>query len=172
MTKSTCQLRWLIRRDLPVVLGIERTCFPYPWSEENFLYCLSRKNCIGFVAERHERIVGFMIIELHRDRLQLLNFAVAWDERRQGIGEQMVRRLIDKIDGHTSRRQIVADVCESNLGGQLFFKQMGFKAIGVLHSHYSDPEEDAYRMRYTISHRDEFTPKSRITELLKEEAGS
>ena len=38
------------------------------------------------VAEVDDRVVGFMIYELHKNRLQILNFAVADRCRRSGIG--------------------------------------------------------------------------------------
>ena len=44
-------IRWMIRRDMPEVLQIERTSFEYPWSEEDFIRCLRQRNCIGMVAE-------------------------------------------------------------------------------------------------------------------------
>ena len=70
-------IRWMIRRDMPEVLQIEGESFEFPWSEEDFLRCLQQRNCIGMVAEHEENVVGFMIYELHKSRLHLLNFAVS-----------------------------------------------------------------------------------------------
>ena len=70
------QIRWLIRRDMPEVLDIERQSFEFAWTEEDFLCCLRQRNCIGMVAEYNHRIVGFMIYELHKAKLHVLNFAV------------------------------------------------------------------------------------------------
>ena len=78
-------IRWMIRRDMPEVLDIERAAFEFPWFEEEFIRCLRQRNCIGMVAEHAERVVGFMIYELHKTRLHILNFAVAADLRRQRL---------------------------------------------------------------------------------------
>ena len=91
MTTSTriaapVHIRWMIRRDMPEVLTIEGKSFEFPWSEEDFVRCLRQRNCIGMVAEHHERVVGFMIYELHRNRLHILNFAVHADFRRRHSG--------------------------------------------------------------------------------------
>jgi ribosomal-protein-alanine N-acetyltransferase len=43
------------------------------------------------VAEHDHRIIGFMIYELHKSRLRVLNFATTPDMRRQGVGSQMIR---------------------------------------------------------------------------------
>lgn len=161
------QIRWLIRRDMPEVLAIEQASFEYAWTEEDFLCCLRQRNCIGMVAERDGRIAGFMIYELHKARLRLLNFAVAPDERRYRVGAQMVRRLIDKLS-QQRRREIVLEVRETNLAAQLFFKAMGFVALGVLRDRYDDTTEDAYLMRFLLTgvpdEKSLFTPANRISE--------
>ena len=74
------QIRWLIRRDMPEVLEIERASFEHAWTEEDFLCCLRQRNCIGMVAEHDHEIVGFMIYELHKAKLRILNFADATGE--------------------------------------------------------------------------------------------
>ena len=69
-------IRWMIRRDMPEVLAIEHASFEFPWGEEEFLRVLRQRNCIGMVAEQGERVVGFMIYELHKNKLHIMNFAV------------------------------------------------------------------------------------------------
>src|SRR5213078_3611073 len=69
-------IRWMIRRDMPEVLQAEQESFEYAWTEEDFLKCLRQRNCIGMVAEHTEKVVGFMIYELHKSKLHILNFAV------------------------------------------------------------------------------------------------
>src|SRR5207253_7769626 len=86
-------IRWMIRRDMPHVLAIEQESFEFPWSEEDFIRCLRQRNCIGMVAEVEDKIVGFMVYELHKTRLHLLNFAVAGLWQRRGIGTQMAGKL-------------------------------------------------------------------------------
>ena len=90
-------IRWMIRRDMPEVLSIEQSSFEFPWSEEDFIRCLRQRNCIGMVAEYDERVVGFMIYELHKDQLHVLNFSVRPDVRRRGVGMQMVNKLVGKL---------------------------------------------------------------------------
>ena len=159
------QIRWLIRRDMPEVLEIERASFEQPWTEEDFLGHLRQRNCIGMVAEHNQRIVGFMIYELHKARLQLLNFAASVDFRRLGVGLQMVDKLVDKLS-QQRRQEILLEVRESNLQAQLFFKAQDFRAVRVLRTHYDDTTEDAYVMRYrlyeTAADTIPFQPQNRI----------
>lgn len=160
------QIRWLIRRDMPEVLNIEQQSFEFSWTEEDFLCCLRQRNCIGMVAERDHEIVGFMIYELHKSRLNILNFAVAPRLRRQSVGSQMVMRLVDKLS-QQRRKEILLEVRERNLDAQMFFKQQNFRAVRVLRSHYDDTCEDAYIMQFRLDRADEslgFQPANRITE--------
>ena len=80
------QLRWMIRRDMAEVLEIEQEAFEFPWSDEDFTRCLRQRNCIGMVAESGDSVVAFMIYELHRTRLHVLNLAVRRSHRRLGVG--------------------------------------------------------------------------------------
>ena len=82
-------IRWMIRRDMPEVLAIEHASFEFPWCEEEFLRVLRQRNCIGMVAEYGERVVGFMIYELHKNKLHVLDFATHPEFRRQGVGPSL-----------------------------------------------------------------------------------
>lgn len=160
------QIRWLIRRDMTEVLDIERASFENAWSEEDFLCCLRQRNCIGMVAECDHRVVGFIIYELHKARLRILNLAVATDCRRQTVGTQMIRRLVEKLS-QQRRQEILLEVRESNLPAQLFYKSQSFRAVCVLRRHYDDTAEDAYVMRYRLTDDDSLAPqilRNRISE--------
>jgi [ribosomal protein S18]-alanine N-acetyltransferase len=143
------QIRWMIRRDMAEVLAIEGQSFEFHWTEEDFLCCLRQRNCIGMVAEHDGRVVGFMIYELFKTQLHVLNFAVSPAARRLGVGAQMIEKLINKLS-QQRRKQITLHVRETNLPAQLFFQRYGFRAVCVLRDHYKDTSEDAYVMQYTL----------------------
>src|ERR1700676_2718981 len=115
-------IRWMIRRDMPEVLQIEQDSFDYSWTEEDFLRCLRQRNCIGMVAEHGEKVVGFMIYELHKSKLHILNFAVHPGWRRLEVRAQMVGKLVSKLSSHR-RTRITLEVRETNLAAQLFFRK-------------------------------------------------
>ncbi len=140
-------IRWMIRRDMPEALDIEAESFEFPWLEEDFIRCLRQRNCIGMVAEHDDRVVGFMIYELNKTRLHILNFAVSQEYRRCGVGSQMLAKLIGKLSAQR-RSRIVLEVRETNLAAQLFFRDNGFRAVSVLREYYEDTPEDAYAMQY------------------------
>ncbi len=140
-------VRWMIRRDMTDVLQIETDAFEFPWSEEEFVRCLRQRNCIGMVAEWDDKIVGYMIYELHKNRLHILNFAVAPQFRRRGVGARMTTKLVAKLTAQR-RSRILLEVRETNLAAQLFFRNQGFRAVSVLRDFYEDTTEDAYVMQF------------------------
>jgi ribosomal-protein-alanine N-acetyltransferase len=118
------------------------------------------------VAEHDDRVVGFMIYELHKNKLHVLNFAVAKELRRRGVGTQMLNKLVGKLSNQR-RTRILLEVRETNLAAQLFFKGASFRAVSVLRDFYDDTTEDAYLMQFR--YRPEETPVTipinRITKL-------
>jgi [ribosomal protein S18]-alanine N-acetyltransferase len=143
-------VRWMIRRDLPRVLEIEKQSFEFPWMEDDFIRCLRRRSCIGMVAENEAgEAIGHMVYELHKHRLHLLNIAVHQDYRGRGVGYAMVDKLQGKlyIGG---RNRILTEVRETNVPALLWLKRNGFKAISILRDFYDDTDDDAYLMQYRI----------------------
>jgi [ribosomal protein S18]-alanine N-acetyltransferase len=167
VTKDTnkVHIRWMIRRDMLEVLKTELASFEYAWTEDDFLRCLRQRNCIGMVAEVNDRVIGFMIYELHKSRLHILNFAVAPNFRRKRIGAQMVRKLMGKLSSHR-RSKITLAVRERNLEAQLFFRKQDFRAMKVLRNYYEDSGEDAFLMEYRVEEEltDFSSPVNRIAQ--------
>lgn len=145
--QSCVHIRWMIRRDMPAVLAIETGSFEFPWTEDEFIRCLRQRDCIGMVAERNEEVAGFMIYELHKTRIHVLSFAVRPTFRREGVGKAMIEKLVSKL-AYQRRNRIVLEVRETNLDAQLFFRQLGFRATGVLKGFYEDTPEDAFLMQF------------------------
>lgn len=140
-------VRWLIRRDMPDVLRIEQASFPRPWSEAAFLDAMCRRNCIGVAAEPpgEDRVLGYMLYELHRSSLHILNLAVDPGCRRRGVGSALAGYLDRKLSAHR-RNRVSVNVRESDLPAQLFFRSAGFEAVRVERGLYEDAGEDGYRM--------------------------
>ena len=139
-------VRWMIRRDMSEVLKIEQESFEFSWLEEDFICSLRQRNCIGMVAEYEKQVIGFMLYELHKTIIHVLNFAVHPNYRRNGVGSQMIAKLIAKLSVQR-RAQIILEVREKNLDAQLFFRDCGFRAVSILHDFYKNPPETAYLMQ-------------------------
>jgi len=142
------ETRWMVRRDMSEVLEVESKSFDIPWRAEDFLHVLRQRNCNGTVATVNGDVVGFMVHSLQKTSYEVLNFAVHPDWRGKGVGRRLIERLAGKLS-ESRRTEITLEVRETNLGAQLFFRDMGFKATAVLRGHFNG--EDAYRMRYGLA---------------------
>ncbi len=141
-------IRWFIARDLPEALAIEATSFAQPWTEQDFRDTFRQRQCVGMVTEVGKFVTGYFVYELHKHKLHLLNMAVAPIWRGQGIAAQMIFKLKSKLSIHL-RTHITADIRETNLTAQLFFRGQGFRAAAILRGFHANGE-DAYRMRYSL----------------------
>lgn len=153
-------VRWMIRRDLAEVLQIENALFcDQSWTEEDFVRVLRLRYCIGMVAEtkptkgssKSGDVIGYMIYELHRKRLHLLNFAVDPGYQRRGVGRQMMEKLKAKLSNRR-RQRIMAEVRETNVDAQLFFRAMKFRCIATLRGFYEQHgcSDDALLFQHRI----------------------
>lgn len=143
-------IRWMIERDMPGVLQTEQLSFEFQWQEEDFRRYLQQSVCVGMIAEHGETVVGFMLYELHKAKIHFLNFAVHPKWRRQGVGTQMVTKVVSKLFSHR-RHRLTLELRETNLAAQLFFCKQGFRATRVLRNFYEDNTgEDAILMEYHL----------------------
>lgn len=161
-SKIKVLIRWMIRRDMEEVMKIEEANFPYSWVEEDFLNCLRQRNCIGMVAEAVPTtmkpvvdggpqdcfpVLGFIIYELHKRSLRVLNLGVHPNFRRNMIGTQILDKMKSKLSGHR-RSQLKLYTREGNLSAHLFLNSQGFQATSVKRNFYEDSGEDAYAFQY------------------------
>lgn len=168
--RNAIYIRWMIRRDMPEIMDIEDDSFEFPWRLGNekegrppkgsFLAILSERNAIGMVAEIDGRIAGYMVYVLHESRIELLNFAVRRDVRRQGVG----RAMIDKLRATLSRRcgkWLVVFTDENNLPAQLFFRAVGMRATGIEIGSW--PKEGRNAIRFVCRSREPAAVKEALS---------
>lgn len=149
--KQDYYIRWMIRRDIPDILAIEKEVYgDFAWDEDRFLCCLRSHNCIGMVVDIHPEWIhplrGYMIFELNKEFLHIATLAVNPIYRRQGVGASMLAKLAGKLTHHR-RTYMTAAVSERFLGAHLFLRDFGFRATGIEHG-LGRGGEDEYVFRY------------------------
>ncbi len=149
--KNDLHIRWMIRRDMAEVLEIEQLSFQFPWSEEDFIRVLRCRNSIGMVYDTsgpgEREVLAFVIYELEKTVLRILDIAVHPSCRRRGVGAEIIQKMKRKLS-RQRRNRILLEIRESNTDAQLFFRQMGFRAVTVLKDFYEESTEDAYLFQY------------------------
>ena len=149
------EIRWMIRRDLPQVLRIERESFPVPWTEADFIEQLRQRHVIGLVAtDTRDRIYGFALYGLGSQHLSVMNLAVDPVVRFQSVGRALVARLRSKLQPGR-RERLMAGVCEDNLPAHFFWRSVGGRVKHILHGCYPPPHEHVATYVFELTARSE-----------------
>jgi ribosomal-protein-alanine N-acetyltransferase len=143
------QLRRFTPADLQAVLRLERRVFPqdaygryeflnlHRWGKETFL-----------VAERGERLVGYVAGLLQEREGYIASIAVEPDLRRAGLGSRLMRAVVDKLrdEGVTS---VALHVRAENEAAIAMYTRLGFDVERVESRYYPDGM-DALYMRWEL----------------------
>jgi ribosomal-protein-alanine N-acetyltransferase len=138
--------------DLTAVFGIAEQCFPVPWPLEELQKELSRP----FSALRVLRpapgtaIVAFLNFWRIDSELQIMNVAVAPEERRRGYASLLLEDLM-LLGGQQRASAIVLEVRRTNMPAIRLYERHGYQRIGVRPRYYSDNGEDAIVMRRSLA---------------------
>lgn len=132
--------------DLDEVLAIERVSFSMPWSRGAFLYEM-QQNRVARCWVMHEdgRVLGYLCLWEIADELHITNIAVHATCRRQGIGRELLRGVLDDAR-QRKLRLVVLEVRPSNTEARTLYEAFGFRIIGRRRGYYYDTGEDALVM--------------------------
>jgi ribosomal-protein-alanine N-acetyltransferase len=134
--------------DIPVILEIENVSFQNPWRATTFSGEIANRG-VSFpyviVHRNFERVIGYIIYWKIQEEVQISNFAIHPDFRQKGIGEAVMRSVINAIqrDGGV---YVFLEVRPSNLAARNLYKKLGFKVLGTRKGYYQTPLEDALIM--------------------------
>jgi [ribosomal protein S18]-alanine N-acetyltransferase len=146
-------LRRMEERDLPSVLEIEKVSFPNPWRETTFRGEIQHRPIsypLVIVHTTLNKVIGYIIFWVIGEEVQINNIAVHPDFRRLGIGEQVLRQVIEQVKWGGANF-VTLEVRPSNIGALILYKQIGFKMLGVRKNYYTNPPEDAFVLGLHIS---------------------
>ena len=114
----------------------------YPlFSVDNFTYKLTKKEfstnpylkILTYVEK--DKIIGFLLYSLIYDRIEIEQFEVITKERRKGIGDKLLKYLIEKYQD-TSIKNITLEVKEDNIAAINLYKKYGFKKVSTRENYY------------------------------------
>ncbi len=132
-------------RDLRSVLEIEELSFPHPWNESTFRGEIQHRPIsfpLVIVHSTLNRVIGYIISWVIGEDVQINNIAIHPDFRRMGVGEQVLRQVIEQVR-FRGARLITLEVRPSNPAALALYKKLGFKLLGIRKGYYTIPPEDA-----------------------------
>lgn len=125
---------------------IEIECFSVPWSREALEEELENPYAHYVVCtDGAGNVLGYIGSRIVLDSADITNVAVRPQYRRQGIGYELVNRMLEEmiLRGVSS---VLLEVRESNLPAQNCYARAGFTPVGRRKGYYDLPKEDALLM--------------------------
>jgi len=132
--------------DVPAMARIERDSFDAPWSADEISRDVTAGgNVYVAVAMAGDERAGYGEIRTVAGEAQVYNIAIAPEFRREGIGEALLRHLIDKAD-EDGCSLVTLEVRSSNAAAMELYKKLGFHEVGRRRGYYAKGGEDAVLM--------------------------
>lgn len=140
--------RRMEENDCQAVEALFQDCFSHPWKKEAIGNTLLMEDYVSLVAETDGQIVGYIGYRSALDEADITNVAVSPDQRRKGIGRQLLNTLLETA-ADTGISNLYLEVRVSNEAAVNLYERAGFRVCGQRKNYYAEPEEDAWLMRYT-----------------------
>lgn len=139
-------IRAMVLEDVPAVAQIEKESFTLPWSAEAFRTELVHNRFARYsVLEQDGQIIGYCGMWVIADEAHVTNIAVREPFRGRGLGERLMRWLMEEARSLGARRMTL-EVRVSNERAQRLYRKLGFVSCGVRPGYYTDNMEDALIM--------------------------
>lgn len=121
--------------DLAQVMVIDKTVYPFPWTESIFRDCLHVGYCC-WVMEQDDEVVAYSILSIGAaEEAHLLNLSVNPDFQRQGLGESLLQHMIELAREHAAST-VFLEVRPSNEAAIKLYDKYGFCQVGVRNNYY------------------------------------
>ena len=128
-TKHTVRVRWLIRKDMPMINEINMEA-NYQLLEEDIVALMRSRNVTGMVIDLDDVVAGYMIYGLNRSSIELLHMVVDPVFTGLGLGRVMLEKLKSKLI--ENRTSVYTTVSEYNVQAQVFLRACGFGVVKTL----------------------------------------
>jgi [ribosomal protein S18]-alanine N-acetyltransferase len=139
--------------DLAAVYRIAEASFPIPWPFEELRNELNRPFSALRVLRSPllaEGVVAFLNYWRIADEFQLMNVAVAPEQRGRGYGSALLADLLE-VGVRERVCAITLEVRRSNGAAIALYERFAFQRVGIRPRYYSDNAEDALIMRRSLA---------------------
>lgn len=137
-------VRPAVDADIDAVSLIEQASFSDPWPRAGFEPLVRAPRCLFIVAEEAPGggVAGYSIARWVEDEAELLNIAVADEQRGKGIGGEMLDHLVRSLE-ERGIRHLFLEVRDSNTAARSLYRSRGFRELSRRIGYYQRPTEDA-----------------------------
>ncbi len=137
--------------DVEEIVEVNRLALPENYPVAYFIQLIKDWKDTSVVAEFDNRVVGYIITRIEKHsffsfkrgnfpRAHIISVAVHPDFRRQGIGRDMMRYVIQRVMDIKGLKEIILEVRVSNIPAIRLYEKFGFHVKEVLKKYYLDGE--------------------------------
>jgi ribosomal-protein-alanine N-acetyltransferase len=154
IARSEVSWRALREEDLACVAALEAEIHAAPWTLGNFRDALAA-GYATHVGERDGRIVAYGALMSGPGEAQILNLSVIPACRREGIGRELLQRLVDDAR-RLGAEQVFLEVRAANTAAIALYHAEGFGEVARREEYYppsraGDVREDALVMQREVT---------------------
>lgn len=144
MQNEKIEIKTMKEHDLNRVMDIERLVFTAPWQRKGFESELGLNRFARYyVAYARDELLGYAGMWVVLDEAHLTTLAVGAENQRRGIGDYLLRYLLNKAAAEGATRMFL-EVRPSNKPARSLYMKHGFYSYGMRKKYYYD--EDALIM--------------------------
>jgi len=141
-------IRHAVPADFDTLLKLDQASFPggVAYDAPELSFFMNRKGAETIVLEEEGKIVGFLILEVHRTRRSgtIVTLDIEETQRRKGYGTKLLSRAEEiLLDYGAETYDLQVDVANHN--AVRFYKKHGFQSVRTLRHYYANGN-DAYLM--------------------------
>ena len=130
---------------IPALEKLEAQCFSQPWTAGMLASQMPDERHVFLVAEGGGEVLGYVGMMHILDEGYISNVAVSPHARRQGIGDRLIRALLQRA-GELELSFVTLEVRESNSPARALYAKHGFQDVGLRKNYYDQPKENAILM--------------------------
>ena len=134
--------RRMTPEDVPVISRLEEETFSMPWSKQDFLDMIGRKDARYYVAEQDGELLGCCGLLMIAGEGSITNVVIRPEMRNRGIGTGMLQHLLAE-GGREGLTAYTLEVRVSNAAAIHVYEKLGFVSEGIRPGFYEKPAEDA-----------------------------
>lgn len=140
------QYRPLTAADLDAIAGLEAATNHLPWSRALFASELENpQTCFWVLGWRQAQLLSFGGFWKAVDEAHITNVAVHASFRRQGLGRELMQRLLERA-AQVGCLRATLEVRQGNAPAIALYEGLGFKPVALRPHYYLDTQEDALLM--------------------------
>ncbi len=132
--------------DLPAVMAIEKSAYPFPWSLGNFRGCLDAGHRCR-IFEIDGVIQGYSLVSMGAGEAHILNLCIHPALRGKGYGRLLLQEQLDAL-AECDVDMVLLEVRPSNSSAICLYDSLGFNELGRRKDYYpaAHGREDALIM--------------------------